>query len=207
MLLPRLVLAVTVLLLASPSNSGDLKGIESQPVSLGTDSSSLSDEQIRAAALAAAEAKRREVEASGTLPAVIPTFGDPTHSTTPASTSVQRRAPQPIPGVPSDPNATELEQVEAAIAYRAATGQDKEPHCYFGPVSRRIPIQRVRQIAMDLGETEAAWREILATDEDPNLPALSIVVGASNGPTCHQDLDKALRDRRDELLKQQDRKR
>jgi len=60
---------------------------------------------------------------------------------------------------------------------------------------------------MDLGETEAAWREILATDEDPNLPALSIVVGASNGPTCHQDLDKALRDRRDELLKQQDRKR
>jgi hypothetical protein len=162
-----------------------------------------SDEQIRDAALQAAEAKRKAIEESGNLPGLIPIFGDPTQSTAPASTSVQRRTPQPIPGFPSNRNATELEQIEAAIAYRAATGEDKRPHCYFGPVSRRIPIQRVRQIAMELGETEAAWREILATDEDPNLPALSIVVGAPNGPNCHEDLDKALRDRRDELRSQQ----
>lgn len=150
------------------------------------------------ASLATADAKREAAEASGTIPAVIPFGVDPEHPEAVAAPGIS------IPRLPTsdylDPNAPELERIEAMIRHRAETGEDKEPHCYYGPVNRRISPERLRQIAKDYGQTDAAWRELSAIDDDPNLPAVSVVVPAPGGPTCTRDVDKELQDRRNELL-------
>jgi hypothetical protein len=160
-----------------------------------------SGEQIKAEALEAAEDARRAAERSGTIPPLIPFGADPANPN--ATSAPQGLRPHQMPDYlePADPNATELEQVERAIRRRAITGDDKRPHCYYGPITRRVSVEQMREIS-DYGETDAAWNALLALEEDPNLPGIEVIVRAPGGPTCNQDLDKELWDRREELLKQ-----
>lgn len=143
------------------------------------------------------EAELKAREQSVGLPSYMEFGASPETPTSPALPVVRPELPEYMP--PIDPNSTELEQIDAAIRARTITGADQAPHCYFGPITKQISQKRLSEIAKDLGETESAWRAVLAENDDPESPPVEIMIRSNSGPNCDQDIDRALLERREVL--------
>ena len=110
-------------------------------------------------------------------------------------------------GKPWDPNLSELERVDAAIRYRAKTGQDKRD-CQFGPVDRRISRERLVALfdtmhARKLSGTES-WELLRTEPDDPNAAPVSVAIPVEDGPNCpNGDVTGKLFEERRRLIKEQ----
>ena len=105
-----------------------------------------------------------------------------------------------------DPNLTDLERIDALIAYRKATGEDQLPNCFYGPVERRIPRDRLVPLFQSFEHIQRseAWKLLLAEPEDPNAAPVKIAIRDKNGPNCPDgDENAKLQEQRQQLLKKQ----
>ena len=105
-----------------------------------------------------------------------------------------------------DPNLSDLERVDATIAYRKATGEDQLPNCFYGPVERRISAERLVVLSQQFAQMQRseAWKLLLAEPEDPNLAPVKIAIRDKNGPNCpERDMNERLREERQQLLEKQ----
>lgn len=104
------------------------------------------------------------------------------------------------------PALTPLEQVDAAIQARAKSGADRIPNCRFGPVERRIPDERLRQLSRQFSMLpgEESWALLQAEPDDPDSPPVNIAIPAETGPNCpERDIDEVLLEERQQILNEQ----
>lgn len=74
--------------------------------------------------------------------------------------------------------------------------------CYFGPEFVRISNERYEEIRQaHKADPVELWHAILSEPEDPNLPALEIVVTSKSGPNCKNDYERQLEAEIDALAK------
>lgn len=75
--------------------------------------------------------------------------------------------------------------------------------CYFGPEFVRISDERYEEIRQaHKADPVELWHAILSEPEDPNLPALKVVVSSKSGPNCKNDYERQLEAEIDALTKQ-----
>jgi hypothetical protein len=106
----------------------------------------------------------------------------------------------------SDPNLSDLERMDALLRYRAMTGEDKRPNCFFGPVERRISGERLVVMFQQFADIPGneAWALLMAEPEDPNATPIKVAIPDKNGPNCPDgDVNAKLLEERQRLLDKQ----
>jgi len=104
------------------------------------------------------------------------------------------------------PEISELHRTEAIMRNRAAKGLDRLPDCYYGPIQLRIPLARIDEYLKQKPDLsgEEYWSWLMQQPEDQKEFPLTILVRSGTLPDCPAgDVDKRLRERRDQLLRQQ----
>lgn len=97
----------------------------------------------------------------------------------------------------------QLRAKECELEARRRSDPGGMQSCYFGPEFVRISNERYEELRQaHKADPVELWHAILSEPEDPNLPALEIVVTSKSGPNCKNDYERQLEAEIDALAKQ-----